>query len=182
MKTIYYTAATLTGHLATPDHGLDWLLQFPMTEDSYNAFLATVGALAMGGNTYRWLLNHLQPPGASSQPWPYTQPTWVFTRQSLSALPNADIRFASGDPRPVHAAMAHAANGKNLWLLGGGDLVGQFLDHGLLDELIITIAPVTLAAGLPLLPRTIAHPPLTLLSATPVNNTFVELRYQVPRL
>ena len=51
--------------------------------------------------------------------------------------------------------MVEAAGGKNVWLVGGGELVGQFYDHGLLDELIVTIASVTLGAGAPLLPRAI---------------------------
>ena len=38
-------------------------------------------------------------------------------------------------------------------MVGGGDLAGQFLDHGLLDEVVVNIAPVTLGSGMPLLPR-----------------------------
>ncbi len=49
--------------------------------------------------------------------------------------------------------MVNAARGKNVWLTGGGDLVGTFADHGLLDEVILGVAPVTLGAGAPLLPR-----------------------------
>ena len=59
--------------------------------------------------------------------------------------------------------MRQAANGKNVWLVGGGDLVGQFHDQGLLDEIIVTVMPVFLGAGAPLLPRTIATPPLKLI-------------------
>ena len=46
-----------------------------------------------------------------------------------------------------------AAGGKNLWIVGGGDLAGQFADAGRLDEVIVYIAPVTLGSGAPLLPR-----------------------------
>ena len=53
----------------------------------------------------------------------------------------------------VHADMVDSAGGKNVWLVGGGDLVGQFADRGLLDELSVQYAPVTLGAGAPLLPR-----------------------------
>ena len=56
-------------------------------------------------------------------------------------------------PAPVHAEMAAAAGGKNVWIVGGGDLAGQFADAGLLDEVIVYIAPVTLGSGAPLLPR-----------------------------
>ena len=51
--------------------------------------------------------------------------------------------------------MAAAAGNRNLWIVGGGDLAGQFADAGLLDEVIVSIAPVTLGAGAPLLPRRI---------------------------
>jgi dihydrofolate reductase len=75
--------------------------------------------------------------------------------------------------------MADAAAGKNIWLVGGGELVGQFHDHGLLDELIVTIASVTLGAGAPLLPRNITSPPLRLISVSQRGASFAELRYEV---
>ena len=78
-------------------------------------------------------------------------------------------------------ARAAAADGKNIWLVGGGELGGQFHDHGLLDELIIQVSSVLLEAGMPLLPRNIVDPPLRLLSATTFGESFAELRYAVPR-
>jgi dihydrofolate reductase len=77
--------------------------------------------------------------------------------------------------------MVEAAGGKNVWLVGGGELVGQFHDHGLLDELIVQIAAVTLGRGAPLLPRAIVTPPLRLLSVRAYGEAFAELRYAVPR-
>jgi dihydrofolate reductase len=77
--------------------------------------------------------------------------------------------------------MAEAAAGKNIWLVGGGELVGQFHDYGLLDEIIVQIAPVTLGGGAPLLPRAITTPPLRLISATTHGAAFAELRYKVVR-
>jgi dihydrofolate reductase len=76
--------------------------------------------------------------------------------------------------------MRLAALGKNIWLVGGGELVGQFSDAGLLDELIIQVASVTLGAGKPLLPRQIAFPPLRLTSVAAFQPGFAELRYTVP--
>ena len=182
MKTQYYTATSLDGFIADAKNSLDWLLQFPMTDD-YPDFIRDVGAVAMGSTTYEWLLADLARSSDAAGPraWPYEQPTWVFTSRSLPPLPGADVRFAGGDVRPVHAQMAAAAGGRNLWLVGGGDLVGQFHDHGLLDELIITVAPVTLGGGAPLLPRAITNPPLRLLSARTRGDAFVQLRYEVPR-
>jgi dihydrofolate reductase len=181
-KTQYYTAATLDGFIADPNHGLDWLFQFGVqaTED-FPAFMRDVGAVAMGSSTYEWVLNHVMGPRADQpQPWPYEQPVWVFTTRSLRSISRADIRFVRGDVAPVHQAMREAAEGKNVWLVGGGDLVGQFHDQGLLDEIIVTIAPVTLGAGKPLLPRAITTPPLELLDSQ-VYGPFVQLRYAVGR-
>lgn len=77
--------------------------------------------------------------------------------------------------------MTAAAQGRNVWLVGGGDLVGQFHDAGLLDELIVQVGSVTLGSGRPLLPRRIAFPPLRLTSARAIGTGFAELRYAVPR-
>lgn len=179
-KTQYYTAATLDGFIAGPDHSLDWLFQFgTQATDDFPEFMGNVGALAMGSATYEWILAHLIEPGADhAQPWPYTQPAWVFTTRSLPPVPGADVRFVRGDVGPVHQAMLAAAAGRNVWLVGGGDLVGQFHDRGLLDEIIVTIAPVTLGAGKPLLPRAITTPPMRLLAAQ-VYGPFAQLRYAV---
>lgn len=181
MKTQYYTAASLDGFIATEDDSLDWLFALGDLEDSsYPAFIAEVGALAMGSATYEWLLSHADEVVAQSgSPWPYTQPAWVFSSRALPVIAGADIRFVRGDVRPVHAAMRAAAGGKNIWIVGGGALVGQFFDAGLLDELIIQIGSVTLEKGKPLLPRRITHPQLRLRSAHYASEGFAELRYEV---
>lgn len=183
MKTQYYTAASVNGFIADQGNSLEWLLQFEEVEsmrDHYPRFIAEVGALAMGATTYTWILEHermLENP----QKWPYTLPTWVFTHRKLPAVPGADIRFVQGDVQPVHERMVAVAGGKNVWLAGGGDLVGQFHDRGLLDEIIVSVAPVMLAGGAPLLPRSIATPPLKLLHVEQHGDVFAILTYAVPR-
>lgn len=182
MKTQYYTASSLDGFIADPNDSLDWL--FPLgniEETSYPAFIREVGAIAMGSSTYQWMLRHLVSAEADRpQPWPYEAPTFVFTSRTLPGVPGADIRFVRGDVRPVHQAMVAAASGKNVWIVGGGDLAGQFYDHGLLDELFIQFGSVTLGAGKPLLPRKITSPPLRLVSVRAVGTGFAELHYEVP--
>jgi dihydrofolate reductase len=182
MKTQYYTAASLDGFIADSHHSLDWLFQFGEVQgDSYPNFIREVGAIAMGATTYEWILTHQTEEGADRpQAWPYEQPAWVFTSRILPEIEGADIRFVKGDVLPVHQEMMAAAANKNIWLVGGGDLVGQFYDRGLLDEVIVSIASVTLGSGAPLLPRTIATPPLRLLSAKVYGDAFAELRYEVP--
>ena len=133
MKTQYYTAASLDGFIATEDDSLDWL--FPLgdlNDTGYPAFIEAVGALAMGSATYEWMLRHAATVAAQTgASWPYTQPAWVFSSRTLPQVARADIRFAQGNVRSVHAAMREAAGSKNIWIVGGGDLAGQFYDAAL---------------------------------------------------
>jgi dihydrofolate reductase len=182
MKTQYYTATSLDGFIATEDDSLDWL--FPLgelEETSYPSFIAAIGALAMGSATYEWMLRHADTVAASTgAPWPYSQPAWVFSSRSLPLVAGADIRVVRGDVRPVHADMRRAAGSKNIWIVGGGDLAGQFYDAGLLTEIIVQIGSVTLGRGKPLFPRRLTDPPLRLLSTRQVGAGFAELTYAVP--
>jgi dihydrofolate reductase len=147
--TRYYTATTLDGFIADPNHSLEWLFTRKQDRDgplSYAAFMAGVGALAMGSTTYEWVLQHEQ------GKWPYDLPCWVFTHRELP-IANERIELTSDDVSEVHEHMREAAGDRNRWIVGGGDLAGQFAERGLLDEVIVYIAPVTLGAGAPLLPR-----------------------------
>ena len=156
-RTIYYTATSLDGFLATDAHSLDWLLSRTAGTGGpldYETFIADVGALCMGANTYRWMHRELHDAtGAATQPWPYTQPCVVFTHRELPTWPGADVEFTADPVETVHARLAARVGDKVIWVVGGGDLAGQFLDHGLLDEVVVNIAPVTLGSGMPLLPR-----------------------------
>jgi dihydrofolate reductase len=164
MKTQYYTACRLDGFIATEDHSLE-----------------CVGALAMGSSTYEWMLKHVvKPDTGAAAAWPYAQPTWVFSSRSLTAVAGALLHFVRGTVRPVHEHMRQAAGDRNIWLVGGGELVGQFYDAGLLNEIIVQVGSVRLCTGKPLLPRRIAFPPLSLISARAVGHGFAEPRYNVP--
>jgi dihydrofolate reductase len=183
VKTQFYTASSLDGFIAGPGDSLDWLFALgDIADTSYPSFIRDVGALAMGSATYEWMLRHVIGPEADHpEPWPYSQPTWVFSSRRLPGIPGADVRFVSGDVRPVHDAMREAAGDRNIWLVGGGELVGRFHDHGLLDEIFVQIGSVTLGAGKPLLPRAIVSPPLVLRSVRAIGTGFAELHYEVPR-
>jgi len=179
MATQYYTAASLDGFIATEDDGLEWL--FPLgdiNDTGYPDFIREVGALAMGASTYDWMLRHVVQAGHA---WPYAQPAWVFSHRAFAGVPGADIRFVQGDVRTVYAQMLDAAGARNLWIMGGGELVGQFHDAGLLDEIIVQVGSVTLGKGKPLLPRRIVTPSLHLTAARRIGPGFAELRYTVPR-
>jgi dihydrofolate reductase len=181
MKTQYFTATSLDGFIATEDDSLDWL--FPLgdlNDSSYPAFIAEVGALAMGSATYEWLVRNADKVAAETgSAWPYTQPAWIFSNRKLPIIEGADIRFVNGDVRHAHAQMGAAAGGKNIWIVGGGDLAGQFYDAGLLDELVVQIGSATLGKGKPLFPRRVLSPVLRLQSARMMGAGMAELRYEV---
>ena len=180
-RTQYYTATSLDGFIADESHSLDWLFTRQRDPDgplSYGAFIAEVGAIAMGSTTYEWILEH---EFAGKDPaewvWPYEVPGWVFTHRELAVVPGAPVSFARGDVADVHPRMVEAAGGRNVWIVGGGDLVGQFADAGLLDDVLVTIAPVTLGAGAPLLPRRLE----LRLEEVGRNGDFAAARYGVVR-
>jgi dihydrofolate reductase len=179
--TQYYTATTLDGFIADPNNSLDWL--FTRTRDekghgNYGDFIAEVGALAMGSTTYEWILDHeFAGKDPTDWKWPYELPCWVFTHRELTVVPDAEIQFVRGDVAPVHEQMVEAAGSRNVWIVGGGDLAGQFADAGLLDEVLVGIAPVTLGAGAPLLPRRIE----LRLEDAGRNGDFVSARFSVLR-
>jgi len=150
-STVYYTATSLDGFIADRDGSLDWL--FRQEQDGsgqlgFDAFLPRIGAVVMGSTTYEWVL------AQGVDPWPYHVPTWVLSTRELPRV-DGDVRFARGDVRTVHQEMVAVAGERDRWVVGGGELAGQFADAGLLDEVIVTIAPVTLGGGAPLLPRTL---------------------------
>jgi len=183
VKTQYYTATSIDGYIADDANSLDWLFQFGEIEsmkDDYPRFIGRIGAAAVGSTTYEWVLDK-EDMLENADKWPFDIPTWVFSSRELPAVPGADIRFVRGDVDPVHAEMVEVAGDRNIWLMGGGDLVGQFHDRGLLDELILHVAPVTLGSGAPLLPRRIATPPLKLTGVERHADVFVALTYEVQR-
>jgi dihydrofolate reductase len=152
-RTTYYTATTLDGYIADEHHSLEWLFKQDIDQKgplNYDEFIARVGAVIMGSSTYEWILRHNAKTGDK---WSYSMPSWVFTHRDLGGLEGADIRFVSGDVAAVHAEAVAAAEGRDIWVVGGGDLAGQFADAGLLDDVLVSIAPVTLGTGAPLLPR-----------------------------
>jgi dihydrofolate reductase len=180
-STTYYTATTLDGYIADADNSLQWLFEADSGSNSEFAdFFSSVGAFAMGRTTWEWVIDHedLRSSPAKWHEYYGDVPSWVFSNRELEPVPGVDARFVRGDVRPVHAEMTAAAGGKDIWLVGGGELVGQFADAGLLDRLIVGVAPVTLGAGAPLLPRRLESSRLTLTEVRQVHQ-FAYLTYAV---
>lgn len=92
--------------------------------------------------------------------------------------PGVDVRFLNSSVPDALPTITETAGEGVVWVMGGGDLVGQFLDAGALDRIIMTLAPAFLASGKPLLPRTVYPDRLTLKGARTVGQ-FVEITYDV---
>jgi dihydrofolate reductase len=147
MTTYYYTASSLDGFIADGDNSLSWLLSRDVDHGAdmgFETFRPLVGACAMGATTWQWMLDNDQ------EEWS-AMPTWVFTHREFP--PSPSVTFTSAPVEEVHQQMVEAADGSGAWIVGGGELVGQFADAGLLDEVWVQHAPVTLGSGAPLLPR-----------------------------
>jgi dihydrofolate reductase len=184
----YFTATTLDGFIADADNSLDWLfaVERDADDDSWDEFIGGVGAMAMGATTYEWVLGHEPEMLESPAKWRGyydDRPCWVFTHRDLPRIPDVDLRFVQGDVRTAYdamlAALPHQA-GQHVWVVGGGDLVGQFDDAGLLDEIRLGVTPVMLGAGAPLLPRRITSDRLRLRSVER-SGQMVNLVYDVSR-
>lgn len=146
----FYTATTLDGFLADESNSLDWLLSQPTDGESilpYDDFIAEIGAIVTGRSTHDWVLEH---EGVVEGAWVFTQPTFLFTHRPPAAG-REGVAVVSGPPAAHRAAIEAAAAGGDVWIVGGGGLAAEFARAGMLDELFVSIAPVTLGAGKPLL-------------------------------
>lgn len=183
-RAIFYTASTLNGFLADPEDSLEWLLRIPQDEalNDIAAFTDGIGVMVEGSSTYQWVREH-EDLVAHPERWQEfygDRPTFVFTRREPERVPGADIRFVQGSVLEHWSDIVSAAAGKDVWIVGGGDLAGQFADAGLLDEIVITFAPVTLPAGKPMLPRGLDHTRLVLAGVRQAG-PFAELTYRLSR-
>lgn len=180
-RILFDTAATLNGWIADERNSLDWLFAVEGGDDADASLVpATATVFVEGSTTYEWVLAHerlLDEPEKWGELFG-DRPTFVFTRRRLPVPSGADVRFVSGPVADALPLIRAAAGDGDVWVVGGGDLAGQFFDIDALDEIAVSIAPVLLAAGAPLLPRRVESDRLRLLSAEAVGQ-FARLRYAV---
>lgn len=180
-RIIFDTASSLNGRIADEDNSLAWLFAVDGgTEPSPDLLPAHATVLVEGATTYEWLLREsdLLDHPERWQEFHGSRPTFVFTHRALPAPAGADIRFLSGPVADRLEEIREAAGDGDVWVIGGGELAGQFLDVGALDELAISFAPVLLTGGAPLLPRRVEASRLRLRSATAVGQ-FARLVYDI---
>ena len=149
MACVYFTASSFDGFVVDEHDSLDWLTSRQHDPDGpfgIDAFMANIGALVMGSATYEWILkNH---PG----PWMYDQPSWVLTTRPEIVAEEHPVHMFSGEVTDVYPRIQEAADGKDVWLVGGGQVAAQFTAAGLVDQMIVTYAPCSLGSGARVLP------------------------------
>ncbi|KZE91005.1 dihydrofolate reductase family protein [Microbacterium sp. TNHR37B] len=182
-RVLFDTASSLNGWIADEQNSLQWLFDVDGgTEPDASLLPQNASVLVEGSTTYEWLLREsdLLTHPDRWQEFHGDRPTFVFTRRSLPVPEGADVRFVSDDVRQAMPAIRDAAGEGDIWVVGGGDLAGQFLDAGELDEIAVSFAPVLLTGGAPLLPRRVEASSLRLVSATAAGQ-FARVVYRVER-
>jgi len=174
-KIIVHIAASADGYIARPDDDLDWLTSRPAPEGFYgmNAFMKTVDTLLLGRKTYEVSLRLGGKFDAKTK-------TIVFSRQAPPADVPPGVEFESGDVGDV-ARRLREQPGKDMWLMGGGELIASFLDAQAIDEFVVSVVPVFIGDGIPLIARRHRHVRLELQSVERFDDGLVQLHYRVLR-
>lgn len=186
-RIFFDTATSMNGFIADADHSLQWLFDVPQEpsgpsekDEWADSPMAEAAAIVMGSTTYEWVLAHeniRESPGRWTELFG-NKPVHVFSTRTLWVPPESAVRVVTGHVSDELDRMRDAAGDGDIWLVGGGDLVGQFFDAGALDAIYLTVAPVVLAGGAPLLPRRIESDRLRLVGVRQ-DGQFARLEYQV---
>jgi dihydrofolate reductase len=164
-KIILYIASSLDGYIARENGDVDWL---PINTDSgYDNFYKSIDTVIMGKKTYDQILTFGD--------YPYKgKKSYVFTRND-SLTKDENVEFASN----VEEFSRNLVSSKgNIWLVGGSELFSAFLEHKLVDEIILSIIPTVLGKGIPLFQNINQEANLKLIKTTEYSG-FVELTYKV---
>jgi dihydrofolate reductase len=178
-KIIAYLAVSADGYIARPDGDVEWLNRRPHSVDyGYTKFYASIDTILLGRGTYDWAARYIRKhPGTSV--FDTRMSNYVFTRKPPKrALPGVEFTSASAK---VVARRLRAAKGKNIWMMGGGQLIASFLDAGEIDEFDLHVIPVLIGKGIPLIAPRHRDIELKLIAAKKHADGVVGLRYEVPR-
>lgn len=183
------TATTINGFIADEHNSLQWLFDVPQEQGSSGSDdewehspIGSASVIVKGSTTYEWVLdeeNIRENPGRWTEIFG-EKPVYVFSTRELWVPPGSGVRIVSGPVRDRLGEIRAAAGEGNIWLVGGGDLVGQFFDADAVDKLMFSVAPVFLDAGAPLLPRRIESDRLRLDNVRR-DGQFARLEYKVLR-
>jgi dihydrofolate reductase len=170
---IVHIAASADGYIAGPNGDLEWLTSRPKPKGFYgmNAFMKTIDTMVFGRKTYE---ASLRLGGKFDSKGRYV----VFSRRAPPPDAPPGVEFANGAIGPFVSGLREQP-GKDIWLMGGGELIASFLDEQAIDEFVISVVPVFIGDGIPLLARRPRHVPLGLHSVERFEDGLVQLRYQV---
>ncbi|MGO1544222.1 MAG: dihydrofolate reductase family protein [Gulosibacter sp.] len=179
---IYDSAVTINGWIADSENSLQWLFEVAGGSEPSDDFGLPEDAAVIveGSTTYEWVLaqeNLLEHPERWRDAYG-DKIVFVFTTRQLPVPEGAEVRMVSGPVQDALPSIRSAARGGDIWLMGGGELVGQFYDADALDVIALSAAPVFLDGGAPVLPRRIESDRLRLVEARAVGQ-FARLVYQV---
>jgi dihydrofolate reductase len=156
-KVLVNTAMWLDGMIAGPNGEMDWIFEHPFMEGTWNdpteELVLTIGSVLLGRNCYDVgrSSERTETSGLFGRRW--TGPQFVLTHRPPEDEGDPTITFLSGDIEECLAEAEKAASGKTVLVLGA-NVVGQCLDQGLVDELLIFLVPVILGAGVRLFDHT----------------------------
>jgi dihydrofolate reductase len=170
---IVHIATSADGYIARPDGDLEWLTSRPAPKGFYgmNAFVKSIDTMLLGRKTYDVSLRMGAKFDSKSR-------TIVFSRHSPPAGAPSGVEFVNGAIGPFVSRLREQP-GKDIWLMGGGELIASFLDEQAIDELVISVVPVFIGDGIPLIARRHRHVPLDLHSVERFEDGLVQLHYRV---
>ena len=172
-KVIVHIATSADGYIARPDGDLEWLTSRPAPAGFYgmNAFMQTVDTKVLGRRTYEISLR-------LGEKFDTKDRHIVFSRQPRPTNAPSSVEFVSEGPAALVSRLRKDP-GKDIWLMGGGDIIASFLDDQVIDEFAISVVPVFIGEGIPLIARRHRHTALELLSSERFKDGLVQNRYRV---
>jgi dihydrofolate reductase len=168
---IVHIAASADGFIARPDGNLEWLTSRPAPAGFYGmrAFTKSIDTKVLGRKTYEASL------GLGAK-FDSKNRTLVFSRHAPPPDVPQGVEFVNNAIGPFVSRLREQP-GKNIWLMGGGDLIASFLDEQAIDEFVISVVPVFIGDGIPLIARRHRHVPLELHSTERFEDGLVQLHY-----
>jgi dihydrofolate reductase len=172
---IVHIGTSADGYIARSDGNLEWLTSRPAPPGFYgmNAFMRTVDTKILGRKTYEASIRL----GAKFNT---KDRSIIFSRRPRPADAPSGVEFVSEDIGPFVSRLREQP-GKDIWLMGGGDIIASFLDAHAIDEFVISAAPVFIGEGIPLIAPRHRHVPLELVSVERFDDGLVQTRYRVQR-
>lgn len=169
----YNVAASLDGFIADRNGGYDWIPLDPAVD--FAGIFARVDTVLLGRHTYEVTLR--EPSAASS--WPKGSRVYVFSK-TLNPADHPGVTVVRDDVVGTVAALRAEPGNGEIWLYGGGVLFGTLLAAGQVDAVEVTVVPVLLGEGVPLVPAGIPRAPLTLTHSHAYPSGMIALHYAVP--